>query len=391
MGASFNNRLFITGTLRAGTTLLDKVLSGHPSVTVASQPFFRLFTHVKERYHHEKKIKSLPLPTHFCEPTHLRKNLDHYLETLNLNESDISFLKQRIPETNRRWSPAITPESLSLLKPGTFFQLLEQGMDIVHKVYGTPETEIVGIKEVLCEEFLPILLRKGYKGIIVSRDPRAVVSSASTGQYEKYVGKIRPVLLNIRNWRKSVAYAISLRENPHFCLIRYEDLVCEPGKTLRWITDFLGVEPFGVDFSYNHIRNQDGSAWKGNSSYGDMEGIGKDSLSIWSAKLSKKEVSFIEYCCCAEMIYLGYEVTSNPLATEIEDFREFRVQERINYAVEHHLDGRNVIKEKERFSYLAGDAMPSEGVAYDYFFSPKVWQVLSSSFDRFLSDRRSSK
>lgn len=379
MPESFKNRLFITGTLRSGTTLVDKLLNSHPSLTVASQPFFRLFTCVKEKYYQENNIESLPLSPHFCEPPYLRQNLGHYLKNMVLNDSGISCLKECIPQINRKWSPGITSEKLAGLQSGSFFHILEQCMNIINETYGTNKTKIAGIKEVLCEEFAPVLLENGYKCIIVIRDPRAAISSASTGRFEKYVGKTRPVLLNIRNWRKSAAYAVSLRSNPDFCLLKYEEIVCSPEKTLTRISNFLGVETFGKGFSLDILKDQEGSPWKGNSSYGDMNGVKNDSLNKWKENLSEEEISLIEYCCLSEMIYLDYDLIFNPEITIIDRFKETRTQERVNYATTHYLDDINRAREKERFSYLLGKALPSERAIYDYFFSPEVWRVLRTS------------
>ena len=372
-------QLFITGMLRTGTTLLDKLLNSHPGLTVASQPYFNLFLYVKEKYNKNNNYGGMPLPAYLCEPSYLRENLADYLNSLKLSQKDISVLRKIIPKGNHRWSLAIDENRLKNLRPGLFFSLLRTCMEIIEDVYGKPTSVYTGFKEVLCEEFIPCFLGKGYKCIIICRDPRSVISSLSSGRYEGYVGKKRPILMDIRNWRKSVAFAVSLTDHPGFLMIKYEDLVRFPDKELRKITDFLGLNPFDKEILENPIKNQDGSVWKGNSSFNEKKCIDSSSIEKWKQSLSQDEISLIEYCSMGEMAWLGYKFETCPEKTIIDSIYEDRKRIRENYGKEHYLDSLNKKREKERFCYIVKNEPPCLEIAENYFFSQKVWKALHNA------------
>ncbi len=376
MGNHKKKQLFITGMLRTGTTLLDKLLNSHPDITIASQPYFNLFLYVKEKYNKNNNYNGMPLPAYFCEPSYLRENLADYLNNLKLSQKDISVLQKIIPKGNYRWSLAIDANRLKNLRPGLFFSVLKTCTEIIENVYGKPGSVYTGFKEVLCEEFIPYFLGKGYKCVIICRDPRSVISSLSSGRYEGYVGKRRPILMDIRNWRKSVAFAISLLDNPDFLMVRYEDLVRFPGKELQKITDFLGLNPFDKKILENPIKDQDGSVWRGNSSFSEKRCIDSSSVEKWKESLSQDEISLIEYCSMGEMAWLGYRFETSPENTAIDFMYEDRERIRENYGKEHYLDSLNKKREKERFSYIVKNEAPCLKAVEDYFFSEKVWEVL---------------
>jgi hypothetical protein len=90
----------------------------------------------------------------------------------------------------------------------------------------------VGGKETLWEEMLPFLLERGAAGVIILRDPRDVLASLNHGRGAEYGGRLKPTLFNIRNWRKSAAFALHLERHPRFLWLRYEDLVTRPREVL---------------------------------------------------------------------------------------------------------------------------------------------------------------
>ena len=48
--AGFAPHLFVTGAVRSGTSLMDKLLSMHPNISVLSQPLPRLYVETKRRF-----------------------------------------------------------------------------------------------------------------------------------------------------------------------------------------------------------------------------------------------------------------------------------------------------------------------------------------------------
>ena len=93
--------------------------------------------------------------------------------------------------------------------------------------------KVFGSKEVIFEEFLQYLLRQGVKCILVLRDPRDVLASSYFGKGQEFSGSPRPFFWMVRNWRKSVAFALELAGNENLLVLRYEDLVQNPAEYLR--------------------------------------------------------------------------------------------------------------------------------------------------------------
>ena len=376
-----NRKLLITGMLRSGTTLLDKVLNTHPNVTVASQPLFQLFVEAKLKYHAIKGRAGLPLSPGFLEDPESRNEFARFLTGLRFGRTDIAALRVKIPETNHRWSPAISAKRLSVLQPGTFFEVLDQCLTIIDRVYGKPGRLCTGIKEVLCEEFLPMLIGNGFKGIIIYRDPRAVICSATTGDHERFVGKIRPILLDIRNWRKSVAYLITLADHPQFLAVCYEHLVADPAATLEKMARFLNVEAFPEGVRFDRLNDQEGKPWSGNSSADAGGKPGKNDIHRWRRLLSPNQIAFIEYCCWPEMKHLGYDATGAPDETIVHAYADMFSEERNDYATDHHLNRANRNAEIDRFRLLYTPARPDPATLKRYFLDIGVWRALKNSLD----------
>ena len=68
-----------------------------------------------------------------------------------------------------------------------------------------PGLAVIGSKEIAVEEYIPYFIEVGTKVVLVVRDPRAMIASLALGEGERYGGSPRPILFDVRNWRKSVA------------------------------------------------------------------------------------------------------------------------------------------------------------------------------------------
>ncbi len=143
--------------------------------------------------------------------------------------------------------------------------------------------------------------------MLILRDPRDVVASLNHGRGPEYGGRLKPTLFNIRNWRKSVAYALHLEGCPGFLWLRYEDLVDDPPKALRRITQALGLGP--PSFAAGEIRDRSGHVWTGNSSHGERPGVSGASVGAYRQILEPTVARFIEASCLPEMRLLGYPIS----------------------------------------------------------------------------------
>jgi hypothetical protein len=198
------------------------------------------------------------------------------------------------------------------------------------------------------------------RGILILRDPREILASLNYGEGNRFAGHRKPTLFNIRNWRKSVAFALHLDGHPGFHWLRYEDLVEQPWLVLDRLTRFLGIEPFERDVFAHGIRDQEGRIWRGNSSHGAVVGINPSSVGRYRELLPPSVMAFVEATCYPELQYLGYPLTipHSERTAVIERFKDPYKVERADLA-DYLPNARNIADELARLALLEGVASGS--------------------------------
>lgn len=182
--------LFITGTYRSGTTLLEKILHNHPQCMVASQPFPNLLFEVKRAYNKLRAIPDIPYPVN---DGLLKRAFDpndwiDFLEQTNLERNEIlSWI-----ESMKTYSGCLTPSIFNYaehFEGGSFQKTLQQLYAIAGSILKKETAVYTGIKEIMAEDYVPFLLKNGVKVILIIRDPRDIVTSANYSARKSYVGQ----------------------------------------------------------------------------------------------------------------------------------------------------------------------------------------------------------
>lgn len=308
MGSS---TLLVTGMQRSGTTLLEKLLASHPEISVLSQPFPLLYVEAKRAFLRELLGESpaYPLGPLFGEERYAPPDLARFLAGWRPGPAEVREVFAAMEGFSGQYT-RFPPEELEAALAG-----LASGdlMDVVSHLYralsGAPEARVHGGKETICEELLPFLLDRGCRGIVILRDPRDVLASLNYGRGREHGGRLKPTLYNLRNWRKSVAFALHLESRSGFAWLRYEDLAVRPAEALARLADFLGVPPFEDDLFASGIRDRDGRLWEGNSSHGALHGVSAASAGAWHEVLPPGVARFAEAACYPELVRLGYPVS----------------------------------------------------------------------------------
>jgi hypothetical protein len=329
--------LFVTGMQRSGTTLLERLLASHPQISLLSQPFPFLFVEAKRELFRRRgwDIPPYPLAPLFLESRYGVEDLAAHLESWRL---DAALLREVLTAMDgfsgqyTRFDPADLEAVLGRLVPGDLAAVLSY----LYRALAGSAAAWVGGKETLCEELLPYLLDRGYYGIVILRDPRDVLASLNHGRGREHAGRLKPTLFNLRNWRKSVAFALRLQGHARFAWVRYEDLTTRPLELLNRIAPALDVDPFAEDLFAEGVRDREGQVWKGNSSHGAQAGISRASVGIYQATLPPEVARFVEAACYPELRYLGYPVSLgwnevpdvlrsfvDPYARERDDLTEY--------------------------------------------------------------------
>lgn len=347
----------ISGMLRSGTTLLDKLVGAQPLASVRSQPFTEVMLQPKRDFHARLGIgpNELPLNHYFGERRYRPQDFSDYLETY---VPDRDVYQDLVPSPGRELMKGKGLES-EYLRFHTLLARLYQFSATKNGVCFS------GAKEVLCEEYFPYLLRHGFYAIIIIRDPRDVVASLNYGKGQEFTGKYRPTLFNIRNWRKSVAFALELTGHPQFMYLRYEDLVTEPAIKLEQVCNLLHLESDGKVPYGGGIRDENDKPWSGNSSFAESTTISSSAIGGYTNYLPDDVVRYVEALCWPEMVYLGYEPVhvNGPEPDIIKRFREPYPVTREEFDPEYSSATQNVEAELERVellskSRLAADEIP---------------------------------
>ena len=367
--------LIISGMLRSGTTLLEKLLYNHPELGIYSQPYPYVYVHFKQMFYDSKKVEDkMPLDNYFLNDAYTTDDFYHFLDCTAIRTEMIETIFRKMFSYSGQGEKRVNDERfIKRLRPGRFSTFYEELLHLLSKIETETRT-YYGMKEVLNEEYLPYILEKvtDSKAIIILRDPRDVMTSLNYGEHEKYTGISRPLLFDIRNWRKSVAFATYLKHHKHFIIVRYEDLIKNPYKKLNQITDFLGVSTYDERFLEKGIYDQNGKLWGGNSSFGQKGFINKDSVGKYKTHLNKKMIRLIEHLCLPEMHYLGYDFQETAEFSKdfIQTYSEALSSDRQELNERFLFNNENKALELMRYDMLTGHHKNKK--ISDYFIFDKV-------------------
>ena len=372
--------LFIGGMGRSGTTLLDKLLCNHPQMSVLSQPFPLLFVQAKRDF-----LAALgcgdtanPLSPYFLEPCrYTTEEVTAFFTHYELGTAAIRALFEAMKDYDGQYhKPPDLEERLQGVEGGRFGEVVKR---LLYALRHRETARIYGSKETHCEEFWPFFLECGIKGLAIIRDPRDVVASFSFGRGVRFVGKARPTLFYVRNWRKSVAFALELAGHPGFLWIRYEDLVRQPEAVLRCIGGFLGIDDLEHVAARGPLRDQAGVVWKSNSSFFRHDTIAEASVGRYRTDMPAAMRDYIEGCCFPEMHYLGYPCTADREHAErvLQRYEEPIPVNRPEFAPDYSASPEHVRQEVERLRLLEQSHLSEAGARY--FLSPKVHAALASA------------
>lgn len=295
--------LFITGAQRSGTTLLEKLIDDLPEVSILSQPFPLLYVAVKRQFLQSLGVGDVayPLGHLFREERYRGPLLAEFLARWRTSPAALRPIFEEMQE----YSGQYTRFERDQLEGA--FAVIEDDEDfaaVVRKLTCTLRTKesasFFGSKETTCEEFVPALIERGFRCMLIVRDPRDVLASLNHGRGATFAGSPKPTLFNLRSWRKSVAYAFALDGHARFQWCRYEDLVRDPEGVVRRIATALGLP----DPVRTGLRD-----WRGNSSHSELHGISESPVGNYRKVLAPEVQQFAEAACLPELKALGYETS----------------------------------------------------------------------------------
>ena len=362
-------RLLVTGPARSGTTLLARLLDGHPGLPVASQPFPLLYVGAKADFlascgHAGERF---PLGDLFCEDRYRPEDLDRFLDRYHPGERRLDEIWSSMEGYSGRQTEVPLPEGAAGAR--SFADLLER----LHDALARSEAEVAGSKEVLAEEYLPYLVVRGFAGVLCVRDPRDVVASSVSSGGATWVGRPRPLLFLLRNWRRAATVAAALDGAPGFAVVRFEDLVSDTGSTLERLAGFLGAAPFEAGASERAV-----AGWRGNSSFGELSGVSDAAVGRHRSVLDEATIEYIETVCGPEMDWLGYGRGTGGDVGALAGYAE-PWPVRTDVDADLSSDPAQLALEAERLRLLASTVEPDEAEQRRFFRFPAAYRRLTAT------------
>jgi len=352
---------FITGFLRSGTTLVEKLVHALPGACIGPQPFPFLYHDAKRAFLHARGAgdERYPLGSLFREERYRPEDFQAFLRSHRLTPeaTAASFAAMR---GYSGWKLPALGEHAAQAGEGSFVEVYRKLCDRLPGILGGEASRLRGAKEVFCEEFIPYFLAEGVSVILVLRDIRDVLTSLKFGSGAAYGNRELSVLHIVRQWRKSVAFALEFSGSPGFEAVRYEDLVAGPR---AWLDRLAGQwrSPPAPAGAIEDLRDQEGREWQSNSSFAPVRGVSRDSVGRFAEHLPAASLVAVEWLFAPEMKVLGLDPAAGQAAGSMRDL----------------VDAEELDAERERARLLAS-GRASEAEQRSWFIFPRAYQRLSA-------------
>ncbi len=266
------NKFFIVGVQRSGTTLLAELLSRHRDVLMEKRSIaFRMITCIKNFYD--------------VLPQNLAIEENQFLRWLIKTDSD------------GRLAQLINPELVSA--NSTLKQTIERS---IQSKLETEQKLIWGDKSPNLQHFIQDMecLIPGAKYIHIYRDGRATANS----MHQRARTDIK---LAAQSWVDGNAYGIvnqKLLGQEQYFMVKYEDLIVNPERTLRQICEFLKLEFDPGMLLTTEPKAEENTKYV--SSFMDREKI-----DAWQKTLTKQQIRRIEQIQSPLLKKFNYTLTQS--------------------------------------------------------------------------------
>ncbi|HUJ21283.1 MAG TPA: sulfotransferase [Bryobacteraceae bacterium] len=287
--------IFIVGAPRSGTTLLRVILDRHPAIAVPDETEFFHFVYDRRRAFGDLRV-----------PCNRQRLVDQYLATERVRRLGLDLTALR--EALMREGTGYPEFFLSLLR----FNAAHHGKQIP----GEKSPYHALVTELLCAWFPDCRI------IHLVRDPRDVAASTMRMPWAA-----RSVVASARAWRACNLAAYQSRRRPNYLMLRYEDLVADPGEQLGRICRHIGVECAPAILGAADVEAR--VRWWGRRAHGTLT---EERLGRWRVDLAPWQAAAVERVAGPHMEMFGYS-REQPRATlrimaraAVEACREYMIQ-----------------------------------------------------------------
>lgn len=393
-------QVFGTGLSRSGGALYSSVLSAHPRVEMACCPNLEFFKYLRSSAALHLPVTQIEIPTdkplsdwYFCEEGE-RRLFTHIQSQLNLNlDFPEQWHSRFVSESKARGSlesPDIAARFAGL-QGGTFREILDRQLEIIHEVRGNRDTEYVGFHETWSIDFFPALARTfpDANFIIMLRDPRAIINSVK-GIERSFPEQVVDIVSYARQWRKYVALVHTYSLDPMFkgrlVVSSHDAVMRDPDREFGEIMKLLGLDLQSAMLDHRNFRDPHTmQTWSGNSSFDhQITGFSTVRSLRWSHTLKLDVVALIEYLCGPDFPLAGIEpvtVFGSPYSEATDWLVDCLEQDLDGFTNWRGHDGHAktvVTQEGARRLQLSGSQVPERDLVESQFLFPTVFESLRS-------------
>jgi hypothetical protein len=277
--------IFVVGSGRSGTTLLQAMLNAHPTIAV-----------VGELHFFDQILQLKPVLPNLADP----KQIDRLFELLPTlpNLSLLADFDRVLARVHERLLTTIHPSYELLYRFMLEAFAEEQGASRLGEKTGANLRYLDRLA----------MLFPNCRIVHIVRDPRAVVASKLKLPWSSH-----DVVTNALKWKADVGCARRFATQSgsatgRLLEVRYEDLVMQPEHSARVLCEFIG-EPYDermLDYHLISHRFAEKEPWKA----GVTRPVYQSSLNAWRDELRGSRLLLVERISGAEMQYYGYERSS---------------------------------------------------------------------------------
>ena len=249
--------IFITGTWRSGTTLLSRMINAHQDIAIVH------------------------------DGIHILK----YISDEDINQNKITNFKKKLKEINK----------FSKIR---FKKKIEIKKNDLKSFYNSILTQVInnnkkikGEKSNIQWSKIPIFLKIFPHGVVIHiiRDPRGVLASWKNFTYAK-ANKYLDSIFNCKDSMDCAAKFKKKYKHKKYILVKYEDLISDPEKTLKKIFRKIDIKFDKRVLDKKNYKDNMGKVWNVNSSFKSKSQnfFNIDSKDIWKKKLEDHEIFITE-------------------------------------------------------------------------------------------------
>jgi hypothetical protein len=234
--------IFVCGLPRSGTTYLRDLLDGHPELVVvpAESQFYTAL---------ERSLFALRADRHsaYLGTEWLRQMINHPPYWLLGRSRTGRSPYVAFARNFAAWSAV--GDRRSEARTGSW-PLAALALAYAQHLGGghiPPGARMWVEKSPTSERFLDRIWRDfpAAKILHVVRDPEAVLVSYKAAKQHDW-SRSRAAAMTLRQMVPSYRIAAGTRPDGRYCLVHYEELAADPGKAMRRVVEFLGIEPLPV-------------------------------------------------------------------------------------------------------------------------------------------------